>query len=152
MMGFNLRYFKYSKEIIAILILVVAILALYYTFNPISCQNYECFKENMANCENAVYVNEQDEGSWRYEVLNTESNSCAIEVTLLSAKNTDIGLREYEGQEMRCYYPLGVVGYPERNLDTCHGLLKEGLQKVVIEKLYKHIVANLGEIKEELLF
>ncbi len=150
--GFDLRKFKYAKEIIAILIIVVAVLALYRTFNPVSCSNYECFKEKMAGCKSAIYINEQDEGSWGYEVLSTKSNSCAIQVTLLSAKNVDLDLRVYEGQEMRCYYPIGVVGYPERNLDACHGLLKEGLQKVVIEKLYKHIIANLGEIKDGLLF
>ncbi len=152
MRGFDLRSFKYTKEIIAVLILVIAILALYYTFTPVFCSNYECFKEKMAGCKSAVYINEQDEGSWRYEVLSTDSNSCAIQVTLLSAKNADLGLREYESQEMRCYYPIGIVGYPEKNLDACHGSLKEGLQKIVIEKLYKYIVANLGEIKEGLLF
>lgn len=144
--------FRYSKEVIAVLIIAVAVLALYYTFIPVSCVDYACFEERMARCKSAVYINEQDEGSWRYQVIGTEQNSCAVEVTLLSAKNADLGMREYENQEMRCYYGLGVTGYPEKNLDACHGPLKEGLQKIVIEKLYKYVVANLGEINEELLF
>jgi hypothetical protein len=105
----------------------------------------------MEQCKNAVYVNEQNEGSWRYEVLGVFSDSCNLQVTLLSAKNTDLGLRDYEGYKMRCSYKLGIAGYPEKNLDACHGPLKEGLQKIVINKLYKYVVSNLGEINEELL-
>jgi hypothetical protein len=147
----DFRKFRYIKEVLAILIIAVAVLALYYTFIPFSCTDYACFEKKMEQCKNAVYVNEQNEGSWRYEVLGVFSDSCNLQVTLLSAKNTDLGLRDYEGYKMRCSYKLGIAGYPEKNLDACHGPLKEGLQKIVINKLYKYVVSNLGEINEELL-
>ena len=40
--------------------------------------------------------------------------------------------------------------YPEKDLDSCKGELKENLQSVIIENLYKYIIDNLGEISEEL--
>ena len=84
-------------------------------------------------------------------VAPNAKKTCETEVTLLSAKEGDVGLRDYEGVSMLCYYDIGVAGYPERNLAACHGELKEGLQSIIIEKLYKYLVANLGEIREDLL-
>ncbi len=144
------------REVIAILILAVAVMALYLTFIPPVCGDYACFESRMAACRPAVFVNEEEEASWKYEIIGTgesevSGKKCAIEVTLLSAKNADLGLRDYEGFDMRCYYDLGVTGYPEKNLDACHGPLREGLQSIVIEKLYKYIVNNIGEINDELL-
>jgi hypothetical protein len=51
---------------------------------------------------------------------------------------------------MTCSYPLGIVDYPEKNLDLCTGKLKEGMQKVIIQKLYTHILNNLGKLDESL--
>ncbi|MEK6811033.1 MAG: hypothetical protein AABX96_00830, partial [Nanoarchaeota archaeon] len=145
-------HIKYAKEVVAILILVVAVLALYYTFVPVSCSDYSCFEAHMTKCKPAVYINEEEEASWKYEVLGTADKKCQIEVTLLNAKEGNVDLRQYEKTNMICAYAIGVAGYPEKNLVACHGTLKEGLQAVVIEKLYKYIVVNLGEIREELIY
>ena len=134
------------------LILVVAVLALHYTFIPTSCADYACFAKHMSKCTPAVFVNEEQEASWGYRVLGTTKHTCETEVTLLSAKEGDIDLRKYEGTSMLCYYDIGVSGFPEKNLAACHGLLKEELQDIVIQKLYKYVVANLGEIRDELLY
>ena len=139
------------REAIAILILIVAVMALYLTFMPPLCGDYTCFEARMVACKPAVFVNEEDEASWRYEIMGTTQDTCSVEVVLLSAKNVDLGLRDYEGFDMRCYYALGVTGHPEKNLEACHGPLREGLQSIVIEKLYKYIVTNIGEINDELL-
>ena len=136
----------------AVLILVIAVLALYYTFVPTACEDYACFEAHMARCTPATFVNEEDEATWKYSVLGTTQKTCEIEVTLLNAKEGDVGLRKYQGESMRCYYDIGVTGFTEKNLAACHGSLKEAMQEIAIEKLYKYIVANLGEIREELLF
>ena len=51
---------------------------------------------------------------------------------------------------MDCYVPLGSIVSPESNLAECHGLLKEGLQETIINKLHAYIVKNVGQIGEEL--
>lgn len=144
-------HFRYMREVIAVFIMVVAIMALYLTFIPPICADYTCFEARMSACKPAIFVNEEDDASWRYEIIGTGQNTCSMEVSLLSAKNADLGLRNYEGFDMRCYYDLGVTGYPEKNLEACHGPLKEGLQNIVIEKLYKYIVSNIGEINDKIL-
>lgn len=141
----------YQKQILAVLIAVVAIAALYSTFSPVKCADLACFEAHMAKCRPAIFVNDAEkEASWEYRIIGTSEKKCDVEVTLLIAKETSLDLRGYEGQTMICSHPIGSVGYPEKNLATCTGDLKEGLQAIVIEKLYKYLVANLGEIRGEI--
>ena len=143
---------KYLRQVLALLIIVVAVFALYFTFSPAVCADYGCFEKRMAECKPTIFINEEVEASWKYEIKGTAEKACKIEVTLLGAKEGEIGLRNYEGDSMTCLYDLGSSGLPEKNLATCHGTLKEGLQSIVIEKLYKYVIDNLGEIRDELLF
>ena len=143
---------KYQKETIALLILIVAAVTLYATFIPIRCTDFACFEAHMAKCRPATYINDAEkEASWKYDIIGTSNRKCDIEVTLLTAKESNLDLRSYESQGMVCSHPIGISGYPEKNLGACTGELKEGLQSIVIEKLYKYIVTNIGEIREELI-
>ena len=141
---------KYQKEIVAVMIVIVAVLAIYLTFYPTRCKDISCFEAHMIKCSSAVFVNEEEEASWMYKILGTGDGKCQVQVTLLNAKEGNIDLRVYEGTKMICSHEIGIAGYPEKNLGVCHGELKEGLQAVVIEKLYKYIVTNIGEIREEI--
>jgi len=40
---------------------------------------------------------------------------------------------------------------PESNIGKCTGLLKEGLQDLVIKKLHTYLVQNLGKLNLELV-
>lgn len=147
-----MKRWRYQKELIALLILIVAAVAVHATFTPVRCTEFSCFEAHMTKCRPAVYINEaEDEASWRYEVIGTSAKKCDVEVTLLLAKESNLDLRQYEGDKMICSHSIGIAGYPEKNLAACSGELKEGLQSIVIEKLYRYIVANIGEIREEIL-
>lgn len=143
---------KHAREVAIVLIVVVAVIALYLTFSPSQCDDFTCFQAHMSKCVPATFINEEEEASWKYEIMGTNDRKCDIDVVLLSAKEGNIDLRQYEGVSMTCSHALGEAGYPEKNLAACHGHLKEGLQAVVIEKLYKYIVVNLGEIRQEVLY
>lgn len=134
----------------AVFVLIVAVgfvLASHYTFRTIECADYSCFQENMASCSKARYVNEEAEASWLYSIERRFEGQCEIEVTLLQAKSGDLGLRDFEGHSMLCTYASGIVTYPDKDLSVCHGLLKEDLQGLIIEKLHSYILANLDDIK-----
>tara|TARA_Y100000310_G_scaffold259044_1_gene267627 strand:- start:102 stop:581 length:480 start_codon:yes stop_codon:yes gene_type:complete len=143
--------FKYTREVLAVAAIVVGVLAIYQTFYPVECVSLECYLERVEKCKLATYVNEGVEASWNYEVKGIKSGECDVEVTLLNAKEGELELRQYEGNSMTCSYGVNVLSYPEKDLDSCHGILKENLQKIAIEKLYKYVVNNLGEIQEEFL-
>ncbi len=146
-----LKDFKYKREVIAVLAVFIAAVALFQTYVPLKCTNFDCFQIRMQECKPATFINDEPEASWGYRIRGIYGDSCRIDVILLNAKEGELGLRKYERNSMACYYERGVIAYPEKNLDYCHGQLKENLQTVLIEKLYKYIVANLGEIRDELL-
>ena len=114
------------------------------------CQNYECWQKYMSRCSKASFVNEEPEASWQYAVLGKSGNQCNIEVKLLMAKKGELRINELVGQEMICSYPIGSVAYAEKDLSKCHGLLKEGLQNVIINKLHTYLLENLGKVEEGL--
>src|SRR5204862_4458302 len=129
--------------IIISFVIIAFVFAIYFTFQPTQCQQYECFQQHMSSCSPATFVNEEPEASWGYETLKRDKGNCDVKVSLLQAKEGDLKLRDYEGHAMTCIYPLGVVAYPDKDLSVCHGLLKEELQALVIEKLHSYIISNL---------
>jgi hypothetical protein len=143
---------KYVKGLLALVTVIIGAIAIYLTFVPQTCVNFECFAREMERCSPATYVSEEFEATWNYRIRGVELNDCVIEVTLLNAKEGDLGLRELEGESMSCFYPRKTVAYPDKNLDFCHGILKENLQGIVIEKLYSYVVSNLEPLRDELIF
>lgn len=136
-------------------ILVAIVLAgifVFYLANFYSseCFNFECFKNSMERCERTKYVNEQPEASWGYEIKGIEGNTCEVEVTLLLAKEGELGIEDLEGKKMNCFYSEGLGTYPEKDLRNCRGELKEDIQQIIIEKLHSYIVENLGQIDQEI--
>ena len=145
---------KFRKPLYIALIVIVSLAlvgAAYLTFfYARECQNYECFKEHMKRCSKATFINEEPEASWKYRILGKEENQCVVEVTLLLPKQGELEIIELTGQKMECSYPLGQSAYPEKDLAKCHGLLKEGLQELIIKKLHAYLIENLGKFDEGL--
>ncbi len=132
-------------------IVIVAGIAYYLSFRHIpECQGFECFQDNMRKCEKASYISEEPEASWRYSIKGTESDECVVNVRLLQAKAGDLGIDQLVGYDMDCSYPRGFTAYPEKDLDKCHGRLKEEMQNIIIKKLHTYIIENLGELDENL--
>lgn len=131
------------------LILVVAAVSVTF-FSPKKCESYECFKDSMAKCSRAKYLNEAQDATWKYEILGLESKECKVKVTLLQVKTGNKDIERLSGYNMECSFSNGAISYPEKDLSKCHGRLKEELQTVTINKLYNYILENLGEIKSGL--
>lgn len=145
-----MRGANYNKILIFVFVaLVFAVIAIRLTFfyTP-TCHSFECFQQNMKNCEEAIYFNDDVEATWRYEILGIENNECDIDVKLLQPKQGELGIDRLSGFEMTCSFPRGVATYPERFLDRCRGRLKEEFQAIVINKLHSYILENIGEIDE----
>ncbi|MFH1249089.1 MAG: hypothetical protein V1660_02965 [archaeon] len=133
------------KVIIAVLISVVLIISLYFTFFYVNeCYTSMCFNKALAKCSKVKFTNPQEEATWIYTIDGRKADSCIVNVK--SVKVTIKEAREIENKEMKCYLPKGLVMAPESELDSCHGLLKEELQNIIIEKLHVYIVQNIGQI------
>lgn len=136
-----------NKNIIILLIVIALALSLYFTFfNISSCDTIACFNNALAKCSKVKFANMQEEATWLYTIKGSKDDKCVVQV-----KSTNVRLDEakkIENKDMLCYIPKGMVIPPESELDNCHGLLKEGLQDIIIEKLHVYIVQNIGKISE----
>ncbi len=145
-----------SERVLPVLLLIVLVilgfLATWMTFvYQAECDTFACYQEAMRKCvDNIGYVNEEPEVFWGYDVLGRSGNLCRIRVTLLQAREGELGLSALSGQEMVCSYNYGIAAYPEKDIAKCQGELKESLQDLVIEKLHTHILENLGQIDQGL--
>lgn len=163
----NLRRGDYrikKRHIILVIILVLLIVTVYFTaFYSKKCLSRECFDISLARCEKAHFTNKAEEATWLYkieggnlnniiDILKTKKltkNTCQVYIKNLDMKNLEYA-EKLKNKEMVCYLPLKVVMNPESNLDYCHGLLKEGMQDIIIQKMHLYIIQNIGEIKESL--
>jgi len=142
---------KRMRTILIVLFAAFVIVFIYLNFIYLpKCQNYECWQEYMTKCKRASFVSEQTEASWGYVIKGKVDDTCSIEVTLLLAKKGELGITKLVGNKMTCDYPIGRATYPEKDLSMCHGLLKEELQTLIINKLHAYVLENLGQVAEGL--
>lgn len=115
-----------------------------------SCENDECFFSYLENCERVSYVVSND-FDVIYRVEGRSLAGCEVVVSI-DDKDNIIGLEElYKGTNMVCNVRAGYVSYPEHDLERCSGMLKEGLQEVLIDRLKVEIARNIGEINIDIL-
>jgi len=145
--------FKFGKWSILFLVLALVFIGLAVKmtfFYTEKCEDLECFQTNMKDCDKAGYVNDVEEATWGYKILGESDDECVIEVELLQVKSGSLNMEGLQNYGMTCSYPVGIVEYPEKDLDKCHGRLKEEMQTIIIENLHKYMVDNLEEISEGL--
>ncbi len=141
---------KWTIIIVLVLILVLVAVALYLNFSRVECSDYGCFSQKMSKCSKSSFLNNAPEATWRYNIKGISDNKCEITVKLMQAKEGTLGIDKLTGLEMSCFYALGEATYPEKDLDKCHGRLKEELQGIVIKKLHSYLIENLGKVDEAL--
>lgn len=140
-----------KRAIILILILVVALLAIYFTFfYTKKCGDRGCFNLALQKCSRVSYLNDAEDTVWLYKIKGKEKGGCEVYVKLVKLKTGATDIVELEGKDMNCYPPLGIMRDPQDDLGKCSGKLKEEMQTLIINRLHAYIVENLGQISEEL--
>ncbi|MFH0831508.1 MAG: hypothetical protein V1886_01415 [archaeon] len=143
-------YSKRNKNaVILAAILIFLLIAVYLNFfYSRKCADESCFNSALSQCKKARFLNIQADSSWLYSIKGQKAGNCIVDV-----KNIDVKIAEAEllkGKSMICSLPKGVVVSPESELGNCHGLLKESLQDIILERLHTYIVQNIGQIASEL--
>jgi len=148
---------KLAEILLIFLIIVVFLLLIYFiVYEDIfliftrECVNEDCFRQNLAKCRRAQYVNDAQEAAWLYTIRGREEGKCEVEIELLMLKEGEIELRSAEGKMMTCYLPLDTVTTPGEDLSLCTGILKEEMQDLIIKRMHSYILENLGQINQEL--
>lgn len=143
---------KRAVKIIILAVIAFLILAAVYMifFYSQKCSDAACFSSSMGKCSKTNYLNDAEDAAWQYKIIGKSGTDCKVDVTLLSLKKGTADLSSLQGESMTCLVPAGVTTNPQNNLDVCHGLLKENMQKVIINRLHAYITDNLGKISTEL--
>lgn len=136
--------------ILVIVLAVIAVIVWYFGFYYKTCENEACFEKALENCNRAKFI-KQASMIFEYKIKGKSNGLCDVNVKLLQGELNNQDSLKLEGREMLCSMPLGIIAAPEDKIEDCHGLLKEGLQDLTIQKLLTYLVQNLGKINSEIL-
>lgn len=138
------------KKLVALVILIGFFLSIWFLFFAVDdCKYKDCFDSNLKECSKAKFIG-GDEMIFQYVIKGKNSGECEVEVELLQGDLNNADSLKLEGKKMTCMLPLGVIVEPESDIGLCHGLLKEGLQDLIISKLHNYLVQNLGKLNLEM--
>lgn len=139
------------KAYLIIGIIILLIVAVYLTFFfYYKCDDLGCFQGHQEKCSKTRFISDEEDITWLYFIQGKEGERCKINVKVLNVKKGSIDKQRLEGKDMDCYLPLGSIVTPESDISRCHGILKEEMQNLIIQKLHSYIVENVKEIGEEL--
>lgn len=132
-------------------VIIVIMIALYFTFYySYTCDDLTCYEAHQQKCSKTKFVNDAEDTVWKYFIKGNTDGKCEVEVTVLTIKQGDVAQKKLEGKSMTCLLPKGSISMPESDIARCHGVLKEELQNLIIQKLHSYILENLGTISSEL--
>ncbi len=138
---------KIQLAIAITVILLVAVILSLHLFYFRKCENKTCFNDYLRDCKKAQYTSFSNM-TFHYKILGKEDGNCSVNIKMLKGDFNNQDSLKLETKDMTCSLPLGVVMTPESDISLCHGLLKEGLQDLIIQKMHRYIVQNLGKINE----
>jgi hypothetical protein len=143
-------YFNKLLFFIIIGLIVIGVLSWLLFFSYKTCDDWDCFNKNLEACSRTRFIG-GTKMIFEYTIRGPNDGKCEVLVELLQGELNNQDSLKMEGQKMTCLLPRGVVMIPESDIGNCHGRLKEGLQDLVIKKLYSYLVQNLGKINLEIL-
>ncbi len=137
-------------SIILVVILIGLVVSGYYLYSSINrCNSQECFYNSLADCRKTIYIADSPETTLEYEILGISRGKCDVNVRMLEIKRGSTELSVLENQEMVCSLQLDLIVDPEKDLKNCHGILKEEIQNIIIQRMHSQIVENIGKVSEE---
>lgn len=147
------------NHIIIIVLLVLALIigggVFYFFFFTETCTDEECFLNALRTCQRTTYMKSSQGNAWQYTIqpLGFSQGICNVKVKNLAIASELPLARNIEGKSMSCKIPAEFAGtfiQVQSKLEFCSGPLKESLQDLLIDQLYKFIVQHIGEITEEI--
>jgi hypothetical protein len=147
----DFSFLKKRGIVFTVIVAIIIILLLLGFVNFIykkNCKDLGCFNNALYNCDKAIYTSDSDSAVWAYTIKGKSGDSCIVNSKLLQLKQGNVEILKLEGEDMDCYLPFQSITTPSKDIDLCHGILKEEMQKIIIKRL-QNLVENMGKITEE---
>lgn len=140
------------KIVIMMGVIVILIISFLYSTGRLyrDCnEDLDCFYEEAARCS-AAKVSTVNSNNWyNYHIIREEKEFCIVNIKLEKMGiGSDLHLVEiFEGKEMLCKIPKQeFANNPISNIKGitkhCSGELKDSLQQLIIERMYRELVEN----------
>ncbi len=141
----RVKRFRYFY--IPLMIILIGVTVYLRMFYFVQCDSNECFYNSLNECRRSEFKHDFNGGYREYKVLGGDENSCDVEVEFfyrLNEKNADL----FNGKKMVCEVKKGSGYFPESDLTSCHGILKETLQEVMIDRMKNVVYENVDDLKK----
>jgi len=144
------RFRKRDWAIVFLLVLLLVITLFVGFVYTADCKDRDCLIKAMFECKKTYFESEQKNVTWQYTVKGLSDSNCVVSVKAVNVQLSPSLAKTIEGQAMNCNIPKSLAGsfLPESKLEYCHGLLKEALQDMIIEKMHLYIMQNIGQFNQ----
>ena len=143
--------------LVIFLAIIIFIASYFIFFKTKSCDTVGCYEKSAAECKRAKIYTEETGGTITfYKIKGEDGDDCKLYVKIVET-NPELSPETaslFEGKDMNCKIPLNKFSRMKMeemgsNLDYCTGPLKEETYGVLVKKLYKLVLDDLGLVLEE---
>jgi len=138
-----------------IIVVLIAMGIVFFGYSH-KCSDERCFNAFLAACKRSSWIYDAADATWQYDIKGKglscyfgKCSDCVVSAKLIQVKKGTVDIEKLQGLSMDCYLLMGFVTKPQSDLAKCHGILKEGLQDLIIVKMHSYIASNLGKIAAE---
>ncbi len=136
--------------IIIIIAIILAVVFYFFFLKTNSCKDFTCYQDSLTKCKKSLLIREDENSIWKYVIKKSvDENTCMVEVSLLALKQGKTDMEELQGLSMNCNVLRSSGGFPENDIASCSGKLKEEIQEVMIQRMHNYLIKNIGQINEE---
>ncbi|MBP7708103.1 hypothetical protein KA107_00320 [Candidatus Pacearchaeota archaeon] len=139
----RLAYGRYGLLILIVILVVAGLVYYLYKTTPPVCEDKECFFAKLSVCEPSKFVF-YGNITFDYIIQGKEGDYCNVNVKLVRSYWRGSTFDTLNGKTMVCQVKYGQALFPEEDLNSCHGQLKESLQEMILQRLHGYILDNLA--------
>ena len=138
-------------------VVVVLLIVLYFvSFRTVACDTVGCFEQKAAECKRAkIFAQEAGGTVTFYKIKGESKNNCELYVKIVETEALSAEVAStFQGKDMICSIPVNkfsrlTLEEMGSDLDYCSGTLKEEMYSVLVKKLYKLVLDDMGLVLEE---
>tara|TARA_Y100000034_G_C6811867_1_gene364898 strand:+ start:162 stop:629 length:468 start_codon:yes stop_codon:yes gene_type:complete len=148
-----------NKRVVVLVVgvVIVALISIYFiSFKTTACDTVGCFEKKAAECDRAKIHALEDGGTVTFYKIKGESrDNCELYVKIVETEDLDAETAStFQGKDMTCKIPVNkfsrmTLEEMGSDLDYCSGTLKEEMYSVLVKRLYKLVLDDMGLVLEE---
>ncbi|MAG52357.1 MAG: hypothetical protein CMH62_00170 [Nanoarchaeota archaeon] len=142
---------------VLIIVLGISIASYFFFFKSVNCETVGCFESAASQCKRAQIFTQEGGGTLTlYKIKGVDNQrNCELYVKIEEVEEITPDITaSFQGKDMVCKVPVNLFSTMTleemgSDLDYCTGPLKEEMYSVLVKKLYKLVLDDMGLVLEE---